>query len=42
MKDYFNLSAEERIALAKQKDFVPEYFSKTEDSTTTTTTINPQ
>jgi hypothetical protein len=42
MKDYFNLSTEEKIALAKEKRFVPENFAKTEDSTTTTTTITPE
>jgi hypothetical protein len=42
MKNYFELSTEEKSALAREKKFVPEHFVKTEDSTTTTTTINPQ
>jgi len=42
MKNYFELSAEEKVALAKEKRFVPEHFAKESDSTTTTsTTLNP-
>ena len=43
MKNYFELSAEEKSALARGKRFVPDAFVKAEESTTTTstTTLNP-
>ena len=38
MKNYFEFSNEEKLALAKEKKFVPEHFKTEEQSTTTTTT----
>ena len=41
MKDYFNLSTEERTELRNKRDFRPEKFAKpvvVEETTTTTTT----
>tara|TARA_R110000868_G_scaffold393151_1_gene664082 strand:+ start:357 stop:503 length:147 start_codon:yes stop_codon:yes gene_type:complete len=41
MKDYFNLSTEEKIELQNKRDFRPERFVKPiEETTTTTTTLN--
>jgi len=42
MKDYFNLSIEEKKELREKRDFRPEKFAKpaTEETTTTTTTLN--
>jgi hypothetical protein len=37
MKNYFELSVAEKVALAKEKRFVPKHFAKESDSTTTTT-----
>lgn len=42
MKDYFNLTIEEKIALANKRDFTPEHFSREESTTLTTTTIKPE
>ena len=37
MKNYFELNAEEKSALAREKRFVPEHFAQESESTTTTT-----
>ena len=41
MKNYFNLTVEEKKELANKENFTPDYFAKLK-STTTTTTIKPQ
>jgi hypothetical protein len=40
MKDYFNLTIEEKKALAEKRNFRPAHFAKAEETTTSTTT-NP-
>ena len=42
MKDYFNLSIEEKKELREKRNFRPENFAKpaTEETTTITTTLN--
>ena len=40
MKDYFNLSTEEKRELRNKRDFRPEKFAKPVEETTTETTTN--
>lgn len=43
MNDYFNLTIEEKKALAEKHDFTPPYFKKdVEETTTSTTTKLPE
>lgn len=43
MKDYFNLTTEEKIELANKNNFRPAHFAKESETTTTsTTTIKPE
>ena len=44
MKDYFNLTIEEKKELVNKRDFTPTNFASIKEPTTTSTstTINPQ